>query len=100
MESKYSPYKELGDFFAGTFHQDMESPEEALSEFIMEVNKTCIENTINDILSFLNGNLTDSEKEEFITYKTYIYFPALNLTAIEWLQQTLEILKESIKDKE
>ncbi|PFD37008.1 hypothetical protein CN285_21480 [Bacillus cereus] len=100
MENKYSSYKELGDFLAGTFHQDMESPEEALSEFIMEVNKVCIENTINDILSFLISNLTDSEKEEFITYKTYIYFPALNLTALEWLKQTLETLKEAIKSKE
>ncbi|MED0904189.1 MULTISPECIES: contact-dependent growth inhibition system immunity protein [Bacillus cereus group] len=100
MENKYSSYKELGDFLAGTFHQDMESPEEALSEFIMEVNKVCIENTINDILLFLNGNLTDSEKEEFITYKTYIYFPALNLTALEWLKQTLETLKEAIRNKE
>ncbi|PFI46084.1 hypothetical protein COI73_17990 [Bacillus cereus] len=100
MKNKYSSYKELGDFLAGTFHQDMESPEEALSEFIMEVNKVCIENTINDILLFLNGNLTDSEKEEFITYKTYIYFPALNLTALEWLKQTLETLKEAIRNKE
>ncbi|MGG0727721.1 contact-dependent growth inhibition system immunity protein [Bacillus paramycoides] len=100
MEYKYSSYKELGNFLAGTFHQDMESPEEALSEFIMEVNKVCIENTINDILSFINGNLTDSEKEEFITFKTYIYFPALNLTALEWLKQTLETLKKAIKSKE
>ncbi|WP_424924256.1 contact-dependent growth inhibition system immunity protein [Bacillus cytotoxicus] len=87
-------------FLAGTFHQDMKSPEEALSEFIMEVTKVCVENTINDILLFLNGNLTDNEKEEFITYKTYIYFPALNLTALEWLKQTLETLKEAIKRKE
>ncbi|MGI2749706.1 contact-dependent growth inhibition system immunity protein [Bacillus cytotoxicus] len=100
MENKYSSYKELGDFLAGTFHQDMESTEEALSEFIMEVTKVCVENTINDILLFLNGSLTDSEKEEFITYKTYIYFPALNLTALEWLKQTLETLKEAIKSKE
>ncbi|MDI6533860.1 contact-dependent growth inhibition system immunity protein (plasmid) [Bacillus mycoides] len=94
MEDKYNPYEELGDFLAGTFHQDIEPPEEALNEFIMEVTKICIENTKNDILSFLNSNLTNSEKEEFITNKTYIYFPALNLTPIEWLKQTLETLKE------
>ncbi|PHA69574.1 hypothetical protein COE78_30670, partial [Bacillus pseudomycoides] len=59
----------------------------------------CIENTKNDILSFLNSNLTDSEKEEFIKYNTYIYYPALNLTPIEWLKQTLETLKEALKSK-
>ncbi|ENQ3106447.1 hypothetical protein SAMN04488168_10496 [Bacillus sp. 491mf] len=100
MEDTYSPYEELGDFLAGTFHQDMESPEEALNEFIMEVTKICIENTKNDILSFLSSNLTDSEKEEFIKYNAYIYFPALNLTPVEWLKQTLKILKEAIKSKE
>ncbi|MEI4804554.1 contact-dependent growth inhibition system immunity protein [Bacillus sp. FJAT-51639] len=100
MEDTYGPYEELGDFLAGTFHQDMESPEEALNEFIMEVTKICIENTRNDILSFLNSNLTDSEKEEFIKYNAYIYFPALNLTPVEWLKHTLEILKEAIKNKE
>ena len=68
MENKYSHYEELGDFLAGTFHQDIESPEEALNEFIMEVTKICIENTKNDILLFLNSNLTDSEKEEFIKF--------------------------------
>ncbi|MGG2016115.1 contact-dependent growth inhibition system immunity protein [Bacillus sp. S10(2024)] len=99
MENKYIPYEELGNFLAGTFHQDIESPKEALNEFIMEVTKICIENTKNHILSFLNSNLTDSEKEEFIKYNAYIYFPALNLTAIEWLQQTLEILKEAIRSK-
>ncbi|MCP1122651.1 contact-dependent growth inhibition system immunity protein [Bacillus sp. 3103sda1] len=100
MEDKYSPYEELGDFLAGTFHQDIESPEEALNEFIMEVTKICIENTINDIFSFLNSNLTDSEKEEFIKYNVDIYFPALNLTPVEWLEQTLETLKEAIKGEE
>ncbi|MGE7874890.1 contact-dependent growth inhibition system immunity protein [Bacillus paramycoides] len=100
MEDKYNPYEELGDFLAGTFHQDIESPEESLNEFIMEVTKICIENTKNDILSFLNINLTNSEKEEFIKYNTYIYFSALNLTPIEWLKQTLETLKEAIKSKE
>ncbi|WP_440604397.1 contact-dependent growth inhibition system immunity protein [Bacillus sp. GB_SG_008] len=100
MEDKYSPYEELGDFLAGTFHQDIESPEEALNEFIIEVTKICIENTINDIFSFLNSNLTDSEKEEFIKYNADIYFPALNLTPVEWLEQTLETLKEAIKGEE
>lgn len=97
MEDKYSPYEELGDFLAGTFHQDIESPEEALNEFIMEATKICIENTINDIFSFLNSNLTDSGKEEFIKYNAEIYFPALYLTPVEWLEQTLETLKEAIK---
>lgn len=39
-------------FLGGTFHQDMETQEKALHEFIEEAHKICIENTINYITAF------------------------------------------------
>ncbi|MGG0276941.1 contact-dependent growth inhibition system immunity protein [Bacillus rhizoplanae] len=100
MNDKYYMYEELSDFLDGTFHQDMGSPEKALNEFIEAVNKGCIENNIKYITAFLKSDLSVKEKEEFIEYYTEIYFPALNITPIEWLEQTFETLKEAIKSKE
>ena len=44
--------EELEDFLGGTFHQDISSPEQALDEFIKEVNKECLLSTIKDWRSF------------------------------------------------
>ncbi|WP_440604398.1 contact-dependent growth inhibition system immunity protein [Bacillus sp. GB_SG_008] len=98
MIDKYYIYEELSDFLDGTFHQDMGTPEKALNEFIEEAHKVCIENTIKYITVFLKSDLSAQEKEEFIEYYTEIYFPSLKLTPIEWLEQTVETLKQSLKN--
>ncbi|MGE1043765.1 contact-dependent growth inhibition system immunity protein [Bacillus wiedmannii] len=99
MKDKYTQYEELGCFLAGTFHQDIESLQFAINEFITEVTTICLENTIEDITAFLQSGLSVHEKEEFIIYNTEIYFPALNLTPIEWLEQIIELLKRALKNK-
>lgn len=99
MKDKYTQYEELGGFLAGTFHQDIESLEFAINEFITEVTNICLENTIEDITSFLQSGLTVHEKEEFIKYNAEIYFPALNLPPIEWLEQIVDLLKRALKNK-
>ncbi len=99
MQDKYIQYEELGDFLAGTFHQDIESLKFAINEFINEVTNICLENTIEDITAFLQSGLSVHEKEEFIIYDTEIYFPALNLTPIKWLEQIIELLKRALKNK-
>ncbi|HFJ9441161.1 MULTISPECIES: contact-dependent growth inhibition system immunity protein [Bacillus] len=99
MQDKYIQYEELSDFLAGTFHQDIESLEFAINEFINEVTNICLENTIEDITAFLQSGLSVHEKEEFIIYNTEIYFPTLNLTPIKWLEQIIELLKRALKNK-
>ena len=98
MIDKYYIYEELSDFLDGTFHQDMGTPEKALNEFIEEAHKVCIENTIKYITIFLKSDLSTQEKEEFIEYYTEIYFPSLKLTPLEWLDQTVETLKQALKN--
>lgn len=44
------------------------------------------------------SDLSIQEKEEFIEYYTEIYFPSLKLTPIEWLEQTVEKLKQALKN--
>ena len=56
----------------------------------------CIENTLKYITEFLKV-IYPRKKEEFIEYYTEIYFPSLKLIPIEWLEQTVETLKQAIK---
>ncbi|WP_242213421.1 contact-dependent growth inhibition system immunity protein [Bacillus cereus group sp. BfR-BA-01383] len=98
MNDKDYIYEELSDFLDGTFHQDMGTPEKAVHEFIEEAHKVCIENTIKYITSFLNSDLSTEKKEEFIEYYTDIYFPALRMTPLEWLEQTGETIKQALKN--
>ncbi len=57
----------------------------------------CIENTVKYITEFLKSDLSTQEKEAFIEYYTEIYFPSLKLNPIEWLEQTVETLKQALK---
>ncbi|MGG0649261.1 contact-dependent growth inhibition system immunity protein [Bacillus mycoides] len=98
MNDKDYMYKELSDFLDGTFHQDMGTVKKALNEFVEEAHKMCIENIIKYIDAFLKSDLSIQEKEKFIEYYTEIYFPSLKLTPIEWLEQTVETLKQALKN--
>lgn len=52
MNESYSYLEELEDFLGGTFHQDIDSPEEAIDEFIHEASKECLLSTIKIVRIF------------------------------------------------
>jgi hypothetical protein len=54
--------------------------------------------TINDCEELLNSNLPKQEKEDFIQNNTEIYFPAIELTPLQWLGK-LEQMLEAVKTK-
>ncbi|MEW6977461.1 MAG: contact-dependent growth inhibition system immunity protein [Bacillota bacterium] len=99
MNESYSYLEELEDFLGGTFHQDIDSPEEALDEFIHEASKECLLSTIRDCQDFLNSNLTIQEKESFIENNAEIYFPAISLTPLQWFNKIIEKMEEALKMK-
>ncbi|KXI32980.1 MULTISPECIES: contact-dependent growth inhibition system immunity protein [Bacillus] len=99
MNESYSYLEELEDFLGGTFHQDIDSPEEAIDEFIHEASKECLLSTIKDCQDFLNGTLTIEEKESFIENNAEIYFPAISLNPIQWFNKIVEEMKEAVKMK-
>ncbi|WP_375345384.1 contact-dependent growth inhibition system immunity protein [Priestia megaterium] len=99
MDESYDYLEELKDFLEGTFHQDISSPGQALDEFINEVSKECLLSTIKDCEKLLNSNLTKQEKEDLIQNNTEIYFPALELTPLQWLWKLVEQMQEAIKTK-
>ncbi|WP_243292655.1 contact-dependent growth inhibition system immunity protein [Bacillus sp. FJAT-47783] len=99
MDESYEYLEELEDFLGGTFHQDISSPKQALDEFINEVSKECLLSTIKDCEELLNSNLTKQEKEDFIQNNTEIYFPAIELTPLQWLCKLVEQMQEAVKTK-
>ncbi|MDR4435256.1 contact-dependent growth inhibition system immunity protein [Bacillus tequilensis] len=96
MYENYDTLEELSDFLEGTFHQDMGSPEQALKEFIAESSKECLVFTIKFCEEFINENMSDQEKESFIKSNTEIYFPAIDLTPLQWLKKVITEIKEAI----
>ncbi|MEG7333998.1 contact-dependent growth inhibition system immunity protein [Bacillus sp. 0102A] len=96
MNENYDTLEELSDFLEGTFHQDMGSPEQALKEFIAESSKECLVFTIKFCEEFLIENISDQEKESFIKSNTEIYFPAIDLTPLQWLKKVITEIKEAI----
>lgn len=91
-------HSEIEDFLGGTFHQDIESPEDALEEFIKDTTQLGIRQTIDHCVNFLNSNLTDHEKEKIIQTNTEIYFPAIDLSPLEWLREVVYQLKLVLKE--
>ncbi|WP_078552224.1 contact-dependent growth inhibition system immunity protein [Bacillus alkalicellulosilyticus] len=99
MDETYDYLEELEDFFGGTFHQDINSPEQALEEFIKEASIECLQYTIKDCEKFLNSKLTKQEKESIIQNNAEVYFSALKLNPLQWLNNIVEKLKEGVKTK-
>jgi CdiI immunity protein len=99
MDETYDYLEELEDFLGGTFHQDISSPEQAIDKFIYEVSIECLLSTIKDCEKFLNSSLTKQEKENIIQHNAEVYFPAIGLTPLQWLNNVIENMKEGVKTK-
>ncbi|MBD1381547.1 contact-dependent growth inhibition system immunity protein [Metabacillus arenae] len=99
MDESYDFLEQFEDFLGGTFHQDISSPKQALDEFIDEASKECLLFTINYCEEFLNSELTKQEKENIIQNNAEIYFPAIKLTPLQWLNKLVEQIKEAVKTK-
>lgn len=93
LEGKFGVLRNL---LSAYFNQDIESPEEALQEYIEENTKKRILITIEEIDKFSSEDLPQQEKELFIEDNCYLYFPALELTPIEWLKQVQDEFKRTV----
>lgn len=89
-------WKLLKNFLGGTFHQDIDSPEQALIEYISSVDREWIQTIINTTTNFLESELSVEEKNNFIQDNVEIYFPTIELSPIEWLKSVVIELKRSL----
>jgi len=90
-------YDELENFLSAHFHQDIESIEDELDEFVQSVTENRILLIINEMKRFLADDEAIEEKEEFIEDCCDGYFPELRLTPLEWLEKVVQDLETAIK---
>ncbi|MFC0186701.1 contact-dependent growth inhibition system immunity protein [Fictibacillus aquaticus] len=84
-------------FLAGTFHQDIDSPEEALLELLQDESNEYLEEAIVFLTDFINSEYTIVEKNKFIEECAEgIYFPALGLEPLQWLKNVVQEIKQEI----
>ncbi|MCY9187739.1 contact-dependent growth inhibition system immunity protein [Bacillus mojavensis] len=84
-------------FLAGTFHQDIESPDDALQELLTEESKEYLEYAIVFLTDFIESEDSDKEKNDYIqSCADGEYFPAFNLEPIEWLKNVIVQIKKSL----
>lgn len=91
--------EKLKNFLGGTFHQDIDSPEQALVEFINEATEACLIKTLWYCEAFLNSELSIEEKVVIIHDNTEIYFAGIGTTPLNWLKDVIEQMKEAVKLK-
>ncbi|MDR4435257.1 contact-dependent growth inhibition system immunity protein [Bacillus tequilensis] len=85
-------------FLGGHFHQDIDSPEDALNEYLNEASQKLKERDLIALTEFVNSNYSEADKNEFIEKAADgIYFPEDDITPLEWLKQVIEQIKEHLK---
>ncbi|MDC2864223.1 contact-dependent growth inhibition system immunity protein [Bacillus sp. BP-3] len=90
--------EEVFQFLGSNFHQDT-FYEEALQELLEEAPKEYLEDAIIFLTEFIQSNYSDKEKNEYIQYSTDgIYFEGLEITPLEWLEQTVKTVKHALKN--
>ncbi|MCY8309926.1 contact-dependent growth inhibition system immunity protein [Bacillus vallismortis] len=85
-------------FLGGHFHQDIESPKDALNEYLNEASQKLKERDLIALTEFVNSNYSEANKNEFIEEAADgIYFPEDDLTPVEWLKQVTEQIRKHLK---
>jgi len=88
--------EEFERFLNGTFHQDIDDPEEALIEYIYSMDKSWLEELSSIIKLFLDTNEDEQKINEIIEDNVEIYFPALDVSPTEWLKSVLDTIEKYI----
>ncbi|MDH2881320.1 hypothetical protein [Bacillus cytotoxicus] len=89
---------EVFQFLAGTFHQDS-FYKEALQELLEEESTEYLQDAIIFLTQFMQSDYSNTEKNEYIRYAAdRIYFDGLEITPLEWLKQTVKMIKQALKN--
>lgn len=84
--------EEFERFLSGTFHQDIDDPEEALLDYIYSVDKSWLKEISSIINLFLDTNEDEQERYAIIEDNVEINFPALGVSPTEWLKSVLNTI--------
>ena len=85
----------ISNFLGAVFHQDINSPDEALEETIQENDPETLKQISYCINVFLESNLPVKEKNTIIENETWIDFSSIGQKPIEWLKDVQGRLKNA-----
>ncbi|MEC1547473.1 contact-dependent growth inhibition system immunity protein [Bacillus rugosus] len=85
-------------FLGGYFHQDIDSPESALDEYLEEIPKEEQETDIVALKDFINSDYTDEEKNDFIDEAADgVDILSYGVSPIIWLEQVIQKIEKNIE---
>ncbi|CAI6251445.1 contact-dependent growth inhibition system immunity protein [Bacillus subtilis] len=85
-------------FLGGIFHQDIETPESALDEYLEEIPKEEQETDIAALKDFFNSDYSDEEKNDFIDEAADgVDVLSYGVSPIIWLEQVIQKIEKNIE---
>ncbi|MCY8111346.1 contact-dependent growth inhibition system immunity protein [Bacillus spizizenii] len=85
-------------FLGGIFHQDIETPESALDEYLGEIPKEEQETDIVALKDFINSDYSDEEKNDFIDEAADgVDILSYGVSPIIWLEQVIQKIEKNIE---
>nr|WGD68586.1 contact-dependent growth inhibition system immunity protein [Bacillus subtilis] len=85
-------------FLGGIFHQDIETPESALDEYLEEIPKEEQETDILALKDFINSDYTDEEKNDFIDeVADGVDIRSYGVSPLVWLEQVIQKIEKNIE---
>lgn len=83
-------------FLGGIFHQDIESPESALEEYLDEVSHKEQEDDVIALIEFINSEHSEEEKNDFIEEAADgVDFFSYEVSPLMWLKQVTQKIKNN-----
>ncbi|PRR91754.1 contact-dependent growth inhibition system immunity protein [Bacillus atrophaeus] len=85
-------------FLGGYFHQDIDSPEISLDEYLEEIPKEEQENDVAALKEFINSDYSDAEKNDFIDEAADgVDILSYGVSPIIWLEQVIQKIEKNIE---
>ncbi|KXJ36604.1 hypothetical protein AX282_21265 [Bacillus spizizenii] len=85
-------------FLGGIFHQDIETPESALDEYLEEIPKEEQETDIVALKDFINSDYSDEEKNDFIDEAADgVDIRSYGVSPLVWLKQVIQKIEKNIE---
>ncbi|MGW6108767.1 contact-dependent growth inhibition system immunity protein, partial [Bacillus subtilis] len=82
----------------GIFHQDIETPESALDEYLEEIPKEEQKTDIAALKDFFNSDYSDEEKNDFIDEAADgVDVLSYGVSPIIWLEQVIQKIEKNIE---
>ncbi|QPZ42221.1 hypothetical protein I7X10_20560 [Bacillus halotolerans] len=85
-------------FLGGYFHQDIDSPESSLDEYLKEIPKEEQGNDVVALKEFIKSDYSNEEKNDFIDEAADgVDILSYGVSPIIWLEQVIQKIKKNIE---